>query len=170
MNFAEKFRDIPDFPRQGIIFKDITTFLKDGKAFQEAVNCLAKNYQGQKIDLIVSPESRGFILGSALAYALGAGFAPVRKAGKLPAATIKVKYALEYGEDTLEIHQDALTKGMRVLVVDDVLATGGTTKAAAELVETLGGEIAGFAFLLELAFLKGREKIAGYQIASLVVD
>jgi adenine phosphoribosyltransferase len=170
MNFAEKIRTVPDFPRKGVNFIDITTFLKDGEAFQAAINSLVKIYEKEKPDLILAPESRGFMLGSALAYALGTGFIPARKAGKLPAPTVKAKYVLEYGADTLEIHEDAIEKGMRVLIIDDVLATGGTAKASAELVEQLGGEIIGFAFLLELASFQGRKKLDGYKISALIIE
>lgn len=161
-------RDIPDFPKQGIIFKDITTLLKNKKVFKLAINKLADKYKGKKIDAVVAAEARGFIFGSALAYKLGAGFIPVRKKGKLPAKTNSVTYALEYGTDTLEIHCDAINSGDKVLIVDDLLATGGTIKAVAELTEQSKGKIAGIAFLIELAFLKGREKLERYPVFSLI--
>ena len=164
----EKIRNIPDFPKKGILFRDITTLLKDGPAFKEAVLALAKPYRGKDIDLVTAVEARGFILGAALAYELGVGIIPIRKKGKLPAKTIRATYKLEYGEDTLEIHQDAIQPGDRVLIVDDLLATGGTTLAVIELVKKIKGEIAGISFLIELTELKGREKLAGYPINSLI--
>jgi adenine phosphoribosyltransferase len=161
-------RDIPDFPKTGILFKDITTLLNDKDAFRKAVNLLAKDYQKQNIDMVVAVEARGFILGGAVAHRLGAGFVPVRKKGKLPSKTISETYDLEYGTDTLEIHEDAIKPGARVLIIDDLLATGGTVKAVAELVKKLKGEIAGIAFLIELKFLKGKEKLKDYPILSLI--
>ena len=163
-------RDIPDFPKKGIIFKDITTLLQDGKAFSCAVDGIADEYKGKKIDLVLSVEARGFVFGAAVAYKLGVGLIPVRKKGKLPFRTHSVTYDLEYGKDTLEIHQDALKKGDRVLIVDDLLATGGTTQAVTKLVEKMGGEIAGLAFVIELIPLKGREKLKGYNVTSLIKD
>ncbi len=163
-----KIRNIPDFPKKGILFRDITTLLKDGPAFTQAVLSLAKPYRNRKIDVIVAVEARGFIFGAALAHELGVGIVPIRKKGKLPAETIDVTYKLEYGEDTLEIHKDAINPQAQVLVVDDLLATGGTTLAAVELVKKLGGEIAGISFLIELADLKGCEKLIGYPINSLI--
>lgn len=169
---------MPDFPKKGVIFKDITTLLKEGKVFQEAVDDLAKQLIKKKgqgtsevftsIDKIVSMESRGFILGGALAYKLGCGFIPVRKKDKLPWNRISVTYDLEYGTDTLEIHQDAIEKGENILIVDDVLATGGTAKGVAELVEKLGGKVIGLYFLIELTFLHGRDKLKDYKIYSLL--
>ncbi|MFH1655729.1 MAG: adenine phosphoribosyltransferase [Candidatus Omnitrophota bacterium] len=161
-------RDIPDFPKEGILFKDITTLLKDKDAFRKAVNLLAKDYQKQNIDIVVAIEARGFILGGAVAHRLGAGFVPVRKKGKLPSKSISQTYDLEYGTDTLEIHEDAIKPGARVLILDDLLATGGTVKAVAELVKKLQGEIVGIAFLIELKFLKGKQKIKDYPIVSLI--
>ncbi|MDD4879171.1 MAG: adenine phosphoribosyltransferase [Candidatus Omnitrophica bacterium] len=161
-------RDIPDFPKKGIIFKDITTLLKDGKKFQEAIDCLVERYKGKKIDKVVSIEARGFIFGSALAYKLGAGLVPVRKKGKLPHETHRVEYALEYGTDSLEIHKDAVNPGDNVLLVDDLLATGGTMSAVSGLIEKMGGKIVEVAFLIELTFLKGRERLKGRQIFSLI--
>jgi len=158
-NLKLKIRDIPDFPKKGIIFKDITTLLKDGKAFREAVDTLVKRYKKKKIDLIVAVEARGFILGAALAYRLGVGIIPVRKLGKLPYHTHKVKYQLEYGNAELEIHRDAIKPGEKVLVVDDLLATGGTVGAVCKLIEKMKGKIVGVAFLIELTVLKGRKNL-----------
>ena len=161
-------RDIPDFPKPGITFKDITTLLGDGPGFSLAIDLMAARYLGKGIDRVVAMEARGFILGAPLAYRLGAGFVPVRKKGKLPSATIEETYALEYGQDTLQMHQDALIKGHRVLVVDDVLATGGTAAAVAKLVKKLDAQLVEAAFLIELDFLKGREKLDGVAIHSLL--
>ena len=161
-------RDIPDFPKQGIIFKDITTLLKDHKLFKKAVDRLTKEFKDKDINLVASIESRGFILGSVLAYKLGAGFIPVRKKGKLPYKTCRATYQLEYGEDTLEIHEDAISKGERVLIIDDLLATGGTLGAVIDLVKKTGGVVAGIGFLVELTFLNGREKNKDYEIFSLI--
>lgn len=161
-------RDIPDFPKKGIIFKDITTLLKEKQGFKEAVDKLADRVKGKKIDLVVSMESRGFIFGAALAYKLGAGFVPVRKKGKLPYKTYEVTYQLEYGTDTLTMHQDAIKPGQKVLIVDDLLATGGTTSAVIDLVKKLGGDIVFIIFLIELVFLKGKEKLKEYPMFSLI--
>ena len=161
-------RDIPDFPKKGIVFKDITTLLKDAQAFRQAVEDLCAPYRDNKIDTIVGVESRGFIFGGAMAVALGVGFVPARKPGKLPAETLKEEYALEYGTDAVEIHRDAIREGMRVLVVDDLLATGGTAAATIRLVENLGGRIIGVAFLIELNFLKGRDKLGNKPIHVLI--
>ncbi len=163
-------RDIPGFPKEGIIFKDITTLLKDKAKFKEAVDLLAKEFKDKHIDVVLSVEARGFIFGAAMAYKLGAGIVLIRKKGKLPFKTHSITYDLEYGKDTLEIHQDAFEKGARVLIVDDLLATGGTTRAVIDLVEKMGGEIIGLAFLIELTALKGREKLKGYPIVSLIKD
>ncbi len=163
-------RDIPGFPKEGIIFKDITTLVKDGKAFARAVDKIAGEYKRAKTDLVLSIEARGFVFGAAVAYKLGVGLVPVRKKGKLPHETHSVTYDLEYGKDTLEIHRDAIKKGDRVLIVDDLLATGGTMQAVASLVEKMGGEIVGIAFVIELVPLKGREKLKGYQVTSLIKD
>jgi adenine phosphoribosyltransferase len=168
MDLASLIRDVPDFPVKGILFKDITTLLRDPRAFRAAVDALAAHYAGQAIDEVVAIESRGFVLGAPLAYQLGAGFVPVRKPGKLPAETIHVEYSLEYGTNTLHMHRDALTAGQRVLLVDDLLATGGSAKAAIELVEALGGVVVGVAFLVELGFLQGMSKLQGYDVFSLV--
>ncbi len=161
-------RDIPDFPKPGILFKDITTLLKDKKAFKVAINALTEKYKNKKIDKVVAIESRGFIFGSVLAHKLNAGFVPVRKKGKLPAKTNSVTYELEYGTDTLEMHSDAIEKNERVLVVDDLLATGGTLKAVTELIKQQEGKIIGIAFLIELLFLKGKDKLKGYPVFSLI--
>lgn len=161
-------RDIPDFPKKGIIFKDITTLLKDGRKFQGAIDCLVERYKGKKIDKVVSIEARGFIFGSAMAYKLGAGLVPVRKKGKLPHETHRVEYELEYGTDSLEIHKDAISPGDNVLLVDDLLATGGTMSAVSGLIEKMGGKIVEVAFLIELTFLKGRERLKGRQVFSLI--
>jgi adenine phosphoribosyltransferase len=164
-----KIRDIKDFPTEGILFKDITTLLKDGPAFQSVIDALAKRYTARVVDVVVGIESRGFIFAGALAHQLSAGFVPVRKLGKLPAKTVQVEYELEYGRSALAIHEDAIAPDQRVLIVDDVLATGGTMAATIRLVEQLGGKVAGVAFLLELAFLKGREKLGSYPIDALLV-
>jgi adenine phosphoribosyltransferase len=161
-------REVPDFPKKGILFYDITTLLKDKLGFARLIDALSANYIGKEIDLILGMEARGFIFGPALAYRLNAGFVPVRKPGKLPAATAKVSYDLEYCSNALEIHKDAIQKGQRVLIVDDLLATGGTAVATAQLAEELGGKIAGFAFVVELDFLKGREKLRKYDVFSLL--
>ncbi|MBN2453448.1 MAG: adenine phosphoribosyltransferase [Candidatus Omnitrophica bacterium] len=163
-------RDIPGFPKEGIIFKDITTLLRDGKKFRESVDLFAREFEGKKVDVILSIEARGFLFGAALAYKLGCGIAPIRKKGKLPSKTHAVTYDLEYGKDTLEIHQDAFEKGARVLIVDDLLATGGTTRAVIDLVEKMGGKIVGIAYLIELTALKGRDKLKGYPVVSLIKD
>jgi len=163
----EKIRNIPDFPKKGILFRDITPLLQDAISFRKAIDLLAEQCP-KEIDLIVSVEARGFILGAALAYKLGVGFIPVRKPGKLPYETEKVKYELEYGEDIVEIHKDAIKKGDKVLVFDDLLATGGTARAICDLVEKLGGEIKKVLFLIELASLKGREKLKEYNVFSLI--
>ncbi len=161
-------REVPDFPKKGILFYDITTLLKDKLGFARLIDALSAHYIGKKIDLILGMEARGFIFGPALAYRLNAGFVPVRKPGKLPAETAKVSYDLEYGSNSLEVHKDAIQKGQNVLIVDDLLATGGTAVATAELATGLGGQIAGLAFVVELDFLKGREKLANYDVFSLL--
>jgi len=168
LSLEKTIRDVPDFPKKGIIFKDITPLLSDHKAFKESVDNICEKFKDEKIDAVVSIESRGFIFGSIIAYKLGAGFIPVRKKGKLPFKTYQVTYDLEYGTDTLEIHQDAIKKGQRVLIADDLLATGGTAKAVAELVEKLEGKVAGIAFLIELTFLKGIEKIKNYPVYTII--
>ncbi|HSK10164.1 MAG TPA: adenine phosphoribosyltransferase [Vicinamibacterales bacterium] len=161
-------RSVPDFPRSGILFYDITTLLRDADGFRMALDALTLPYRDQGISLVVGIESRGFILGGAVADRLGAGFCPVRKPGKLPARTIRESFQLEYGTDTLEIHEDAIERGQRVLIVDDVLATGGTASAAARLVRRLGGDLHGLAFLIELIALNGRAKVEGERVNSLL--
>ncbi len=163
-----KIRDVPDFPKPGIVFKDITTLLKDAEGYRETIDLFVELCRERPVDQVVAIESRGFILGSVVASRLGTGFIPVRKPGKLPAKTVRASYALEYGQDSLEIHEDALRKGERVLIVDDVIATGGTAKAVAELVEGLGASVAMYAFLVELTFLPGRAKLEGYEVRSLI--
>jgi len=159
MDLSKKIRDIPDFPKKGIIFKDITTLLQDPAAFKDSVDLFYERYKDKDIDVIVCAEARGFIFGAPLAYLLGASFVPVRKPGKLPSACIEASYEKEYGTDTLCMHKDAIKPGQKVLIIDDLLATGGTVHAMCELVEKLKGKIVEIAFLIELDFLKGREKI-----------
>jgi adenine phosphoribosyltransferase len=161
-------REVPDFPKKGILFYDITTLLKDKTGFATLIDQLSEQYVAQHIDLVLGMEARGFIFAPALAYRLNAGFVPVRKPGKLPAECVRFDYALEYGTNTLELHKDAIQKGQRVLIVDDLLATGGTAAATANLAESLGAEIAGLGFVVELEFLKGREKLKNYQVMSLL--
>jgi len=168
MDLASLIRSVPDFPIDGILFYDITTLLKDAGGLKESIDRLAVHYKEAGIDKIVGVESRGFIFGVPLAYQLGVGFVLVRKPGKLPAETIAESYELEYGANSLEMHVDAIEKGQNVLIVDDLLATGGTAKATCNLVEKLGGRVAGLAFVIELNFLNGREKLAGYDIFSLL--
>jgi len=166
-DLARHIRDIPDFPKPGILFKDITPLLADPAAFRETIDRLADGFRG-RVDTVLGIESRGFIVGAAVAYALGTGLALVRKPGKLPAQTYSAHYELEYGKDTLEIHRDAIGHGHRVLLVDDLLATGGTASAAAELIRRCGGTIAGFSFIVELAFLNGRKRIGEHEVRSLI--
>jgi adenine phosphoribosyltransferase len=161
-------REVPDFPKKGILFYDITTLLKDKAGYATLIDLLAERYIGKQVDLILGMEARGFIFGPALAYRLNAGFVPVRKPGKLPAATARVDYDLEYGSNALEVHKDAIEIGQRVLIVDDLLATGGTAEATAKLASSLGAEIAGLAFVVELDFLKGRDKLKPYDVFSLL--
>lgn len=161
-------REVPDFPKPGINFYDITTLLKDSQGLKRTLDALKERYKGSQIDTVVGIEARGFFFAPAVAYSLGAGFVPVRKPGKLPSRVHQVEYALEYGTDKLEIHEDAIQPGQRVLVVDDVLATGGTAKAVAELVGRLGGTLAGLSFVIELDFLNGRSKLEGHEIFSLL--
>jgi adenine phosphoribosyltransferase len=168
MDLRDYIRDVPDFPTPGIVFKDITPLLIEPRAFDAAVRALADYARPLGVELIVAAEARGFIFGGALARELGVGFVPARKPGKLPQETISVQYGLEYGLDTLELHADALSGGTRVLIHDDVLATGGTAKAKIELVEQLGGQVAGCAFVVELAFLEPRKLLAGYDVHALV--
>ena len=163
-----KIREIPDFPKPGILFYDITTLLKDPDAFRESVDLMLEPYKDDRVDLVVGMESRGFIFSAPMAYQLHAGLVPVRKLGKLPAETVTVEYALEYGSNTLEIHRDAISEGQRVLIIDDFLATGGTVGGTIELVERLHGEVVGLAFLVELDFLKGRERLQGRRVTSVI--
>jgi adenine phosphoribosyltransferase len=165
---ADKIRNIPDFPKPGIMFRDITPLLGHGETFRLVTELFAEQYKDAKLDKIVSIESRGFIFGAALAHALGVGFVPVRKPGKLPGKSRAITYALEYGTDTLEIHEDALQKGERTLILDDVLATGGTAKAARDLALTCGAEVLGCAFLIELTFLPGQQKLAPAPVFSII--
>jgi len=168
VDLAAMIRDIPDFPRPGIVFKDIMPLLENREALHEAVERLAEFAGPRQPDLVLGAEARGFILGGALAYRLGCGFVAARKPGKLPWRTVSVEYALEYGVDSLELHDDAVRPGTRVLVHDDLLATGGTSRAKVDLVERLGGVVVGIAFLIELAFLGGRERLAGHDIFSVI--
>ena len=168
MDLKQHIRSVPDFPKQGILFYDITTLLRDPQGFKITVDLLSTPYIGQGIDAVIGIESRGFILGGAVAERIGAGFIPIRKPGKLPAKAIKETYDLEYGTDALEIHEDAVQKGQRVLIVDDVLATGGTAAAAGQLVKTLGGDLYGMAFLIELLFLNGKAQLAGERVFSVL--
>lgn len=168
MNLKDKVRIIEGFPKAGISFKDVTTLLQDGDALRESINVIAEHLKDKNIDIIIGPEARGFLFGVPVAYVLGAGFVPVRKPGKLPYETIQTSYNLEYGSDVLEIHKDAIKKGQRVAIVDDLLATGGTVAAVAKLVEESGGEVVAIDFLIELTELKGREKIAQYDIMSVI--
>lgn len=168
MDLKDKIRVIPDFPEKGIRFKDITTLLQDGEAFNYTINMFTKAMEALDFDLIVGPESRGFIFGTPLAYTTKTGFVPVRKPGKLPAETIKHQYQLEYGSDSLEIHKDAIKPGQKVVIVDDLLATGGTISSTIDLVEQLGGEIVGLFFLIELTYLNGRKNLSKYNVKSLV--
>ncbi len=161
-------REIPDWPKKGILFYDVTTLLKNGQCFHEVVNALTAPFEDKHVDLVVGIEARGFILAPTVAYRLEAGFVPVRKPGKLPAATHKVTYDLEYGTDSLEIHQDAIEPGQRVLIVDDLIATGGTAKAVADVVEKMGGTVVGLAFMVELTALKGRQKLANHKVTSIL--
>ena len=168
MDLKSHIRSVPDFPKAGINFYDITTLLRNPQGFQAAIDRLATPYLGQHIDLVIGIESRGFILGAPVAQRIGAGFIPIRKPGKLPAKSVRETYDLEYGTDALEIHEDAVSRGQRVLIVDDVLATGGTARAAATLVKTLGGNLHGLAFLIELLFLDGKSKLKGEQVFSVL--
>jgi adenine phosphoribosyltransferase len=168
LDLKQKIRDIPDFPKKGVVFRDITTLLSDGGSFRYAVDRMSEHYENKKIDLVLGAEARGFIFGAVIAYKLGIGFIPVRKPGKLPFKTCQASYDLEYGQNVLQMHIDAVRKGDRVLVVDDLVATGGTAKAKAELVEKMGGIVEGFCFLIELEFLKPREALEGYDVFSIV--
>ena len=167
-NLKQLIREVPDFPKPGINFYDITTLLKHPDGLKETVDALAAEYEGEKVDVVIGVEARGFIFAPALAYHLGAGFVPVRKPRKLPAECASISYDLEYGQDTLEIHRDAIGNGHRVIIADDLLATGGTAKAVVDLVEQLGGEVVGLVFVVELEFLPGRAKLDGYDVRSLI--
>jgi adenine phosphoribosyltransferase len=167
-DLKQKIRDVPDFPKEGILFKDITPLLADGEAFKHTIDAIAEQWAHKQIDVIVGIEARGFIFASALAYKLGIGVVIVRKPGKLPYKTHAVTYELEYGRDSLEIHQDAIKPGQNILIIDDVLATGGTVKAVAELLQKFDATLTGIAFLAELAFLNGREKLQGYDMTTLM--
>lgn len=168
MDYKELIRNIPDFPVKGILFRDLTTLWKNKEAFRRSLEELAERWKGEKIDKVVAVEARGFIVGSTLAYLLGAGFVPVRKKGKLPAETIREEYSLEYGKDVIEMHKDAIEAGEKVLIVDDLLATGGTALAMINLVKKAGGEVVGATFLVELTALKGREKLQGIRVETLI--
>ena len=165
---TEAIRDVPDFPKPGIVFKDITTLLQDGVLFRRSIDLLVNACKDRPVDKIVAIESRGFFFGGAMAHQMGVGFIPVRKPGKLPWKTAAVSYELEYGTDTMEMHEDALKAGERALIVDDVIATGGTARAAGELTEGLGATVSAFVFLVELTFLKGRDKLEGHDVVSLI--
>ncbi len=167
-NLKQLIREVPDFPKPGILFYDITTLLKDKTGLRGVIDALCTHYRDAQVDVVIGIEARGFIFAPALAYALGAGFVPVRKPKKLPSECLRVNYELEYGTDTLEIHKDAVGPGTRVLIVDDLLATGGTAAAVARLVELAGGKVAGLAFAIELVFLNGRAKLPGYDVYSLL--
>jgi adenine phosphoribosyltransferase len=168
MNLKSLIREVPDFPKAGINFYDVTTLLQNPAGLRAVIDDLGDAYKGKGIEIVAGIEARGFIFAPAVAYALNAGFVPIRKPKKLPAPTERVEYALEYGTDILEIHKDAITPGQKVLIVDDVLATGGTAKAVAHLVEKLGGNLVGLSFVIELDFLKGRDKLPGYKVNSLL--
>ncbi|MBA2873618.1 adenine phosphoribosyltransferase [Thermaerobacillus caldiproteolyticus] len=159
---------VPDFPKPGIMFKDITTLMDKGEVYKYATDQIVQYAREKKVDIVVGPEARGFIIGCPVAYALGVGFAPVRKEGKLPREVVRVEYGLEYGKDVLTMHKDAIKPGQRVLITDDLLATGGTIEATVKLVEQLGGVVAGIAFLIELTYLEGRKKLEGYDILALM--
>jgi adenine phosphoribosyltransferase len=167
-NLKQHIREIPDFPKPGILFYDITTLLKDAAGFRAVIDGLKGQYEGLKVDTVLGVEARGFIFAPALAYALNAGFVPVRKPKKLPGETSRITYDLEYGTDTLEIHKDAIGDGHRVLIVDDLLATGGTASAVSKLVQQMGGMVVGLGFVIELTFLQGREKLQGHEVFSLI--
>ncbi|NSL50175.1 adenine phosphoribosyltransferase [Calidifontibacillus erzurumensis] len=168
MNYKDYIAIVPDWPKKGIQFKDITPLMDNGKVFKSAIDEIVAFAREKNVDLVVGPEARGFIVGCPVAYALGVGFAPVRKEGKLPREVIRVEYGLEYGKDTLTMHKDAIKPGQRVLIIDDLLATGGTMGASIKLVEQLGGIVVGLAFLVELTYLNGREKLKGYDVLTLM--
>jgi adenine phosphoribosyltransferase len=168
MNFKDYIRVIPDYPQPGIRFKDITTLLNNGPAYKAAINALKDMVKDLQIDIIAGPEARGFVIGAPLAYALGVGFVPIRKSGKLPGETIEADYALEYGKDKLAMHKDAIQPGQKVLIADDLLATGGTIATSIHLIKQLGGDIVGSVFLIELGYLTGREKLGGIGVQTLI--
>jgi adenine phosphoribosyltransferase len=168
MNFKDYIRVIPDYPQPGIRFKDITTLLNNGPAYKAAIDALKDMVKELQIDIIAGPEARGFVIGAPLAYALGVGFVPIRKSGKLPGETIEADYALEYGKDKLAMHTDAILPGQKVLIADDLLATGGTIATSIHLIKQLGGDIVGSLFLIELGYLSGREKLSGIPVQSLI--
>ncbi|MBQ2924315.1 MAG: adenine phosphoribosyltransferase [Anaerotignum sp.] len=168
MDLRDKIRNIQDFPQEGVLFRDITTLLKDAEGMKEAVDQMTAKLEGIDFDLVLGPESRGFIFGMPVAYNMGKGFVPVRKAGKLPAEVVSKEYALEYGTATIEMHKDAIQPGQKVVIVDDLMATGGTAKAIVEMVEEMGAEVAAMLFLIELDFLEGRKVLPGYKIESII--
>ncbi|MFI3209793.1 MAG: adenine phosphoribosyltransferase [Peptostreptococcaceae bacterium] len=168
MDLKKYIREVVDFPKEGISFKDITTLMQDGEVFRYTIDKFVEELKDKNIDIVVGPEARGFLFGTPVAYSLGAGFVPVRKPGKLPYETISQTYGLEYGEDTLCIHKDAIKKGQRVAIVDDLLATGGTVEAAVKMIESLGGEVVSMNFLIELEFLDGKDKLSKYNVSSLI--
>ena len=168
MDLRDKIRNIQDFPQEGVLFRDITTLLKDAEGMKEAIDQMTAKLDGVDFDLVLGPESRGFIFGMPVAYNMGKGFVPVRKAGKLPAEVISKEYALEYGTATIEMHKDAIQPGQKVVIVDDLMATGGTAKAIVEMVEEMGGEVAAMLFLIELDFLEGRKVLPDYRIESII--
>ena len=168
MDLKDKIRNIQDFPQEGVLFRDITTLLKDAEGMKEAIDRMTAKLEGIDFDLVLGPESRGFIFGMSVAYNMGKGFVPVRKAGKLPAEVVSKEYALEYGTATIEIHKDAIQPGQKVVIVDDLMATGGTAKAIVEMVEEMGGEVAALLFLIELDFLEGRKVLPAYKIESVL--
>ena len=168
MDLRDKIRSIQDFPQEGVLFRDITTLLKDAEGMKEAIDQMTAKLEGVDFDLVLGPESRGFIFGMPVAYNMGKGFVPVRKAGKLPAEVVSKEYALEYGTATIEMHKDAIQPGQKVVIVDDLMATGGTAKAIVEMVEEMGGEVAALLFLIELDFLEGRKVLPGYKVDSVI--
>ena len=168
MDLRDKIRNIQDFPQEGVLFRDITTLLKDAEGMKEAIDQMTAKLEGVDFDLVLGPESRGFIFGMPVAYNMGKGFVPVRKAGKLPAEVVSKEYALEYGTATIEMHKDAIQPGQKVVIVDDLMATGGTAKAIVEMVEEMGGEVAAMLFLIELDFLEGRKVLPDYKIESII--
>ncbi|MEX2104219.1 MAG: adenine phosphoribosyltransferase [Bacilli bacterium] len=168
MNYKDYIRVIPDYPQPGVQFKDITTLLNNGEAYRNVINDLADYVKTREVDLIAGPEARGFVVGAPLAYSLGVGFVPIRKSGKLPSKVVTAEYSLEYGKDTLAVHEDAIKPGQKVLIADDLLATGGTILTTINLIEQLGGVVVGAAFMIELTYLKGRDKLTNYDLHSLI--